>query len=154
LANPKVTTILGKEAIVHIGDKIPYTVPVENTSGKTSWDINYIEAGVNLKITPQKAENGLISLTLIPEVSSIKQWKSTQAGDFPVLSSRQVSTMLRVKDGESFVIGGLLNEEERENIRKIPILGDIPVLNSLFKYSVSEKYHSDILFLVTAKKLK
>jgi type II secretory pathway component GspD/PulD (secretin) len=98
-------------------------------------------------------ESNLISLKLAPEVSAIKQWKQTPSGDFPVISSRKVETELRVKNGESFVIGGLLNEDERENTSKVPVLGDIPLINGLFRSTTNEKSKSDVVFLVTARKL-
>jgi type II secretory pathway component GspD/PulD (secretin) len=153
LANPKVTTLVGQEATIHIGDKIPYSVPVESATGKISWSINYIDAGVNLKILPQKAEKNFIALMLSPEVSSISQWKETPGGQFPIISTRQVNTSLRLKNGRSFVIGGLINEENRENILKVPVLGDIPLINVFFKHSSFEKIKSDVLFIVTAKKV-
>lgn len=153
MANPRVTTMLGKEALIHIGDQVPYSVPVESAAGKTSWEVKYLDAGINLSLLPLKAEKGFISLNLKPEVATIKQWKLTPNGEYPIISSRKVETNLRLKDGESFIIGGLLNEEERENIRKVPILGDIPFLNVLFKHKSYEKISSEILFLVTAKKV-
>lgn len=153
MANPKVTTMLGKEALIHIGDQVPYSVPVESASGKTSWEVKYLDAGINLSLLPLKAERGFISLNLRPEVATIKQWKLTPNGEYPIISSRKVETNLRLKDGESFIIGGLLNEEERENIRKVPLLGDIPLINILFKHKSYEKISSEILFLVTAKKV-
>ena len=153
MANPRVTTILGKEALIHIGDQVPYTVPVETSGGKTTWQVNYISAGINLRIIPQKAEPGYIGLILNPEVASIKQWKTTPGGEFPIVSSRKVETYLRLKDNESFILGGLLNEEEMENINKIPILGDIPFLNIFFTNRSVEKVRSDVVFLVTARKI-
>lgn len=153
MANPRVATVIGKEAVIHIGDQVPYAVPVEYSNSKTSWQINYISAGIDLKITPQKADPGYIGLVLNPEVASIKQWKSTPAGDYPIISSRKIQTFLCLKNNESFVIGGLLNEEERENTNKIPVLGDIPLLNIFFINKSVEKIRSDVVFLVTAKKI-
>jgi len=86
-------------------------------------------------------------------VASIKQWKTTPGGEFPIVSSRKVETYLRLKDNESFILGGLLNEEEMENINKIPILGDIPFLNIFFTNRSVEKVRSDVVFLVTARKI-
>jgi type II secretory pathway component GspD/PulD (secretin) len=153
MANPRVTTVIGKEALIHIGDQVPYAVPVEYASNKTSWQINYISAGIDLKIIPQKAAPGFIGLDLKPEVASIKQWKTTPGGDYPVISARKVETFLCLKDSESFMIGGLLNEEERENTNKIPLLGDIPFLGIFFVNKSIEKVKSDVVFLVTAKKI-
>lgn len=151
MAKPRIAALLGKEAVIHIGDQVPYTVPVESTT-KTTWQVNYLSAGIDLYILPKKAEDGYVELILKPEVASIKQWKSTPAGDYPIISSRKVETFLRLKENESFVIGGLLNEEERENSNKVPILGDIPLLNIFFVNKSFEKINSDVIFLVTASR--
>lgn len=153
LANPKITTTIGTEANIHIGDKIPYSIPVESASGKTTWQIQYLDAGIHLSILPEKARSGYINLKLNPEVSSIKQWKLTPNGEFPIISTRRAEAHIHIKNGHSFVIGGLINEEERENIRKVPILGDIPILNIFFKHTFKEKTKTDILFVVTARKV-
>ncbi len=153
MANPRVTTLLGSEALIHIGDQIPYAVPIESASGKISWSVKYLDAGINLNILPLKAERNYISLKLIPEVATIKQWKMTPNGEFPIISSRKVETFLRLKNKESFILGGLLDEQERENISKVPFLGDIPIINNFFTTKSVEKVRSDVLFLVKAEKI-
>lgn len=151
-AAPKITATLGTPAIIHIGDKVPYTVPVEHGQN-TTYDINYLDAGVILNILPEYISTSSIVLSVQPKINSIKQWKQTVGGEYPVLSSREVATTVHIRDNESFIIGGLLNQEEQQSIQKVPILGDIPFLGFLFQHTTQEKVTSDTVFIVTAKRI-
>jgi len=149
LANPKITALDGKEAEINIGSRIPYAVPAGSTSTSTQWTVQYIDAGVNLKILPNVASDGTIVSTIKPEVSNVSEWRTTSAGEFPVISTRNASVTVRIKDGETLVIGGLINESDRENISSIPVLSDIPVFGQLFQRKVKERSKSDVIFLIT-----
>ncbi|GBR77141.1 bacterial secretin superfamilty protein [Candidatus Termititenax persephonae] len=150
LAAPDLTTVVGKSASIHIGDRLPYSLPVQ-ANDQLQWQIQYLDSGINLTFLPLPAAPGHILLSLQPAVSSIKYWKQTQGGEFPVLSTRQVETTVLLKAQESFVLAGLYNEEERDSVQKIPFLGDLPLLGFLFRSSVREKTASDIVFVVTAE---
>jgi type II secretory pathway component GspD/PulD (secretin) len=148
VANPRIATLDNQEALINIGNRIPYAVPV--TSGVTTqWTIDYIDAGVKLKITPQLGEGGDITTLIQPEVSTISEWRTTAAGDFPVISTRNAASTVRVKDGETIVIGGLLSETERENISRVPVLGYVPLVGLLFQNRNVEKEKTEIVFLIT-----
>lgn len=148
IASPRIATLDNQEALINIGSRIPYAVPV--TSGTTTqWTVDYIDAGVKLKITPQLGQEGDITTFIQPEVSSISEWRTTAAGDFPVISTRNASATVRVKDGETIVIGGLLSETERENTTRVPVLGYLPGLGLLFQNKSTEKEKTEIVFLIT-----
>jgi len=149
LANPKITALDGKEAEINIGSRIPYAVPAGTSSTATQWTVQYIDAGVNLKILPNVASDGTIVSTIKPEVSNISEWRTTTAGEFPVISTRNASVTVRIRDGETLVIGGLINEFDRENISKIPVLSDVPVFGQLFQRKINERSKSDVIFLIT-----
>jgi type II secretory pathway component GspD/PulD (secretin) len=149
LANPKITALDGKEAEINIGSRIPYAVPAGFSYNSTQWTVQYIDAGVNLKILPSVASDGTIVSTIKPEVSNISEWRTTSAGEFPVISTRNASVTVRIRDGETLVIGGLLNESDRENISKIPGFSEIPLLGGLFQSKVTEKTKTDVIFLIT-----
>ncbi len=149
LANPKIAALDGKEAEINIGSRIPYAVPAGSTSTSTQWTIQYIDAGVNLKILPSVASDGTIVSTIKPEVSNVSEWRTTSAGEFPVISTRNASVTVRIRDGETLVIGGLINESDRENVSGIPIISDVPVLGQLFQRKVNERSRSDVIFLIT-----
>ena len=149
VANPRIATLDNQEALINIGSRIPYAVPVTSGGTTTQWTVNYIDAGVKLKITPQLGQDGEITTLIQPEVSSISEWRTTAAGDFPVISTRNASATVRVKDGETIVIGGLLSETERENVSRVPVLGYIPGLGLLFQNKNVEKEKTEIVFLIT-----
>lgn len=149
IASPKIATLDNQEALINIGNRIPYAVPVTSSGATTQWTVDYIDAGVKLKITPQLGQDGDITTLIQPEVSSISEWRTTAAGDFPVISTRNASATVRVKDGETIAIGGLLSETERENITRVPVLGYIPVLGLLFQNKNLEKEKTEIVFLIT-----
>jgi len=148
VANPRIATLDNQEAMINIGSRIPYAVPV-NSGSSTQWTVDYIDAGVKLKITPQLGQEGDITTFIQPEVSSISEWRTTAAGDFPVISTRNASATVRVKNGETIVIGGLLSETERENTTRVPILGYIPGIGMLFQNKNIEKEKTEIVFLIT-----
>lgn len=149
VANPWIATLDNQEALINIGSRIPYAVPVSVSGGATQWRVDYIDAGIKLKIVPRLGEDNLITTFIQPEVSSVSEWRTTPAGDFPVISTRNASATLRVKSGESIVIGGLMSEAERENVSRIPIVGHIPLVGLLFTNRTMQKEKTEIVFLIT-----
>ena len=149
IASPRISTMDNLEAMINIGDRIPYAVPVTTSAGGTQWAVQYIDAGVSLKLTPRIGGDGMITAEIKPEVSSISEWRATAAGEFPVISTRNASTTVRVKSSQTIVVAGLINEADRENISKIPIAGDIPLVKELFQKKTKEKTKTDIVFLIT-----
>jgi type II secretory pathway component GspD/PulD (secretin) len=149
IANPKITALDRKEAEINIGSRIPYAVPAGYSSTYAQWTVQYIDAGVNLKILPSVAGDGTIVATIRPEVSNISEWSATSAGEFPVISTRNASVTVRLKDGETLVIGGLINESDRENVSGIPFLSDIPLIGWFFQRKVNERTKTDVVFLIT-----
>ncbi|MFC1568560.1 secretin and TonB N-terminal domain-containing protein, partial [Candidatus Margulisiibacteriota bacterium] len=149
VARPRIATLNNHSAIINIGSRIPYAVPVSSGSSSTQWTVEYIEAGVKLKITPSLGSEGQITTFIQPEVSSVSEWRSTAAGEFPVITTRNAQATLRVKDGETIVVGGLLSESERENVSKLPVLGHLPIVGALFQSRTVEKTKSEIVFLIT-----
>ncbi len=154
LADPKIMALDGKEAEINIGSRIPYAVPASSNSTTTQWTVEYIDAGVNLKILSNVENDGSIVSTIRPEVSNISEWRTTSAGDFPVISTRNASVTVRLKDGETLIIGGLLNESDSENVSGVPVVSEIPVVGGLFQRKTTEKTKSDIIFLITPHLMK
>lgn len=149
LASPKITALDGKEAEINIGSRIPYAVPAGTSSTTGQWTVQYIDAGVNLRILSNVSSDGTIVSTIKPEVSNVSEWRTTAAGEFPVISTRNASVTVRIRDGETLVIGGLINESERENISGITGLSDIPLVGGVFQRKVTERTKTDVIFLIT-----
>ncbi len=151
IASPSILTLDNHEASVNIGSKIPFAVPVNSSSSTVQWSVQYIDAGVSLNITPRLGDKDFITVLVNPEVSSVSEWRMTSAGEFPVISTRNADTRLKIKDGQTIVIGGLINETDRENIAKIPFAGDIPLIKELFAKRTSERAKTEIVFLITPR---
>jgi type IV pilus secretin PilQ/predicted competence protein len=153
LANPRVATLNGREASMIVGQRIPYetqsTVFAGNAAAPTL-SVQREEVGIKLKITPLINADGYITTTISPEVSSVIAFVGRN-NDLPVVSTRQTSTTVRLKDGNSVIIGGLLSEETSRNVTKVPLLGDIPGIGLLFQHHRSSVSKKDLVIEVTPR---
>ncbi len=153
LANPKLTTLNGKEATMLVGQRIPFVTTGAVFAGGGASQVQQIqkeEVGVKLAITPLINADGYITTTISPEVSSVTGFKGDNA-DLPVVSTRQATTTVRLKDGGSVIIGGLLSEERTETVVKVPLLGDIPLLGQLFRHTSITAVKKDLIIEVTPR---
>jgi type IV pilus assembly protein PilQ len=128
-ANPRVATIEGRAATIMIGKEQYYVIATGTGIGYYG-QLERVPVGVTLSIVPYVSDKGEITVEIQPEVSDVVG--ATSEGGLPVVSKRAVSTKIRVKDGETIVIGGLLQKNQSMVKRKIPLLGDIPILGYLF----------------------
>ena len=152
LMDSKLTTTNNREASLHIGEVIPYTIQSYNlsASGGVNQQIEKENVGVLLKMTPHINDNNQITLTLAPEVSNITGWKGANS-DIPVVRVRRTNTTVRVEDGQTVILAGLLSEEKTTVVSKFPILGDIPVLGLLFQNKHDEVKKTNLIIEVVPR---
>jgi type II secretory pathway component GspD/PulD (secretin) len=154
LMNSKLTTTNNREASLHIGEKIPFVIQSYasggNVSGTSQREVKHELVGVKLSMLPHINEDEEITITLEPEVSSIAGYKGP-AGDIPLVKIRKTKTTVRVKDGEIIFLAGLISEEENEEIRKVPILGQIPLLGVLFSHKSKTKRKTNLIIEIRPK---
>jgi type II secretory pathway component GspD/PulD (secretin) len=152
LANSKITTLDNQPAEIFIGQTVPVVISTaEQTGGGGlfgSVRLDYIDVGVKLSIVPRVSAEGFITSTVSPEVSTIVGFVGPN-GDLPQTSTRRANAVVRVRNGQRFYLGGLLNEEDRETVEKVPILGDIPIIQYLFRHYRIEKNQTDLLIEIT-----
>lgn len=146
LARPNITTIQGKEAVINIGSEVPVPT-VSTTNSTTTTSIKYREAGIILKCTPRINEDGIITVKVHTEVSSPMYVEDMKAYRF---QKRSADTIVRLKDGQTMVIGGLIGSDEAKQMSKIPFLGDIPILGNLFKHIQKSKSDTEVMIFLTA----
>lgn len=146
LARPNITTIQGKEAVINIGSEVPVPT-VSTTNSTTTTSIKYREAGIILKCTPRVNEDGIITVKVHIEVSSPMYVEDMKAYRF---QKRSADTIVRLKDGQTMVIGGLIGSDEAKQMSKIPFLGDIPILGNLFKHIQKSKSDTEVMIFLTA----
>ncbi len=146
LSRPNVTTIQGHEAIINVGSSVP--IPRESvTNSTTTTSFEYRDAGIILKYTPRINVDGTITATIHTEVSTPQYVEDLKAYRF---NTRSADTIVTVRDGEPMVIGGLIGAEDAKSVRKIPFLGDLPILGALFKSHKKDKSESELLIFLTA----
>lgn len=146
LARPNITTIQGKEAVINIGSEVPVPT-ISTTNSTTTTSIKYREAGIILKCTPRVNEDGIITVKVHTEVSSPMYVEDMKAYRF---QKRSADTIVRLKDGQTMVIGGLIGSDEAKQMSKIPFLGDIPILGNLFKHIQKSKSDTEVMIFLTA----
>ena len=146
LARPNITTIQGREALINIGGEVPVpTLSTTNTTTTTT--LSYRQAGIILRYTPRVNADGFITAKVHTEVSSPVYVDELKAYKY---QKRSADTMVRLKDGETMVIGGLIGSTESRSLSKVPFLGDLPILGAFFRSVRNSKSESEIMIFLTA----
>ncbi len=147
LAEPNLTALSGQEAKFLAGGEYP--IPV--SSGDGTITVEYKPFGVELNFTPVVVDGDIINLTLNAAVSSIDTTTTLQTGGFSInaFKRRETSTTVEMRDGESFAIAGLLQDDFRDLNGQVPWLGDIPILGALFRSSEYQRAQSELVIIVT-----
>ena len=149
LASPTLVTMSGQEAEFIVGGEYPY--PVQGDSGQTN--IEFKKFGVMLRFTPYVTGKESITINVSPEVSSLDFSLTVMSGgvSVPGLRTRGGSTTLQLKDGQTFAMAGLLDEQTRTVISKVPLLGDIPILGALFTNKEFQRSETELVIIVTPR---
>jgi pilus assembly protein CpaC len=146
LAQPTLTAISGETASFLAGGEIP--IPVPQFQGVTT--IEYKQYGVSLSFTPTVLGDGRISLRVRPEVSQLtSSTVNIQGYSVPGLTTRRAETTVELGSGQSFVIGGLLNNNTSNSVNKAPFLGDLPILGQLFRSNGWKRSEDELVIVVT-----
>lgn len=150
LADSKITTMNNQTAEIFIGQTVPVVISTlegGQTGGTfSSTSLEYIDVGVKLTITPRISSDGFITTEVTPEVSNII---AISEQGLPTTSTRRATSVVRVRDGQKFYLGGLLQEVSTETVQKVPILGDIPLIRYFFRHYRTEVRQTDLLIEIT-----
>ncbi len=151
LASPRIRVKSREKAKVHVGDKVPViTTTTNGTSGAISENISYLDVGVMLEVEPQVYLDADVGIKVGLEVSNIVKEITSKNGLVAYqVGSRKANTVLRLKDGETQVLAGLISKIERENADRLPGLGNIPGLGRLFSRVTNDNSKSEIVLLIT-----
>ncbi|WP_224813875.1 type II and III secretion system protein family protein [Hasllibacter sp. MH4015] len=144
LAEPNLTALSGQTANFLAGGEFP--IPTESESGGTT--VEFKPFGVQLSFTPTVVDDDIINLSLSAEISSIGE--IIAATGAPAVNTRSASTTVEMRDGESFAIAGLLQDDFRNSVGEVPWLGDLPVLGALFRSASYQRSQSELVLIVTA----
>jgi len=155
ISNPRVITSNQKTAVIRQGDEVGYvTTQASGTTTVPQATVEFKEVLLELKVTPTITQDGRVFLDLGVKKDEIKDFLSTPTGDVPQIQKREVSTAVLVDDGQTVVIGGVYEFKNRDDVSKVPFLGDIPFLGALFKKSSKDLEKAELLIFVTPHILK
>ena len=147
IAKPRILAQSGQQASILTGDAIPIITNVVSVGGSTttSQQVNYVNVGVSLQIEPRVSSDGFVTSHVYTEVSSVSQFVQ----GIPQISQRTATTTATVRDGEAFIIGGLLQDNEIRNLTKIPFIGDLPLIGPFFRRVTSSHNQTNLYILIT-----
>ena len=146
LANPRIAALDGCTAQIMIGDKLAVS-STQNVNGTPITNVTYVDVGIKLEVTPTVNDDDTITTHIRPEVSN----KTDMTAGAPNIRTRQAETTLRVKKGETIVLGGLLQRQETSDEFKVPFLGDFPVIGRFFRTTTTEKSVTELVIMITPK---
>lgn len=157
LARPNILTFNGNKATIFVGDQLPVFTLNPSSGGVASYTTTYKQAGITLSYVPRINEDGQITASVFVEVSTpkvITQLVGGQLSSAYQITARSAQTNVRMKDGDTLVIGGLISSSEAKSWNKVPILGDLPIIGQLFRSLTTSKNETEVVIFLKAKIVK
>jgi MSHA biogenesis protein MshL len=154
LSSPTISTLNNQKAIIRVGDQDVFFISGAVSTQTTVTQIyqpQTIDIGIILDVTPQIAEDGTIIMNIHPSITQKTGEKITPDGKttFPLLSVRETDTTVKVRDGQTIIIAGLMQEKKEKNYIGFPVLQSIPLLGGLFRYKTETKRNSELVIMIT-----
>ena len=153
LSRPSILTRNNREALISVGSLVPFmqTGNVNSVTGVQIPQYEYEPIGISLRVTPYITPHGLVELSLFPEISETTGDKIevSEGLQLPVFATRSAQTVVVTPNGKTVIIGGLMQDNKVETVRKVPLLGDIPILGSLFRHKEMKDTKSELLIFLT-----
>jgi len=152
LANPRIRVKNKEKARIHIGDRVPViTTTAAATGGFVSESVSYLDIGLKLEVEPLIYLDDEVGIKVALEVSNIAREVRTAGSLTYQIGTRNASTMLRLRDGETQVLAGLIADEDRRSANRVPGIGDMPVLGRLFSHTRDNTAKTEIVLLITPR---
>ena len=153
LSTPRISVVENEEAKILVGTReafITSVVTQTQQAATTSEEVTFIDVGVSLTVTPTINQEGFVTMKIKPEVSSVTRTLTTASGNqIPIVQTSTAETTVMVKDGVTIVIAGLIEDQSLNTTKKIPILGDIPILGAAFRSKEEEVIKSELVIFLT-----
>ncbi len=147
LSSPSITTLNGKESNIFVGDRIPYTI-TNVSGGVATTEVRWVEPGIRLTITPSIIGDDFVVIKVEPEVSYIFGFRGPN-NEYPQIKTREATANVRIKNNEPFILGGLLGQEDKKNLYKVPLLGSIPWIGNLFSHEKTTSTDVELIISIT-----
>lgn len=152
LANPRIRVRNNDKAQVLVGDKVPVITTVATAGVGSSQTVQYLDVGLKLEAEPRITLDDFVNIKIALEVSSLGTSTTLQGGGVVYqIGTRNASTLLRLRNGETQILAGLINDEERKNTSRLPGLGDIPLLGRLFSNQIDNRKKTEIVLAITPR---
>jgi general secretion pathway protein D len=152
LANPRIRARSREKARIHIGDKVPVITTTAGATGFVSESVNYLDVGLKLEVEPQVYLEDDVGIKVGLEVSSVGAQTKTSSGTVAyTVATRNTATTLRLRDGETQILAGLISDEDRRSASQVPGLSKLPVLGRLFKSTDDNVTKTEIVLLMTPR---
>jgi general secretion pathway protein D len=152
LANPRIRTRNRETAKIMIGDRVPNITTTSTSTGFVAESVQYIDVGLKLEVQPTIYLDNEVAIRISLEVSNIVNRVETKSGTLAYqISTRNATTVLRLKDGENQVLAGLISDEERSSGSKVPGLGDLPIIGRLFGTKREEGQKTELVLSITPR---
>lgn len=152
LANPRIRVKNHEKANIHIGDKVPVITNTTTATGLVAQSVTYLDVGLKLEVEPTIYLDSEVGIKVALEVSNIaKQIQNTNGSLTYQIGTRNAATVLRLKDGETQILAGLINKEDRKSGNAIPGIGQLPILGRLFSSRSDTASKTEIVLLITPR---
>lgn len=146
LSSPSITTLDNQPAKIHVGERVPYQrATIETQTGSTLAQVEFVDVGVKLEVTPTVSEDQMLYLAIHGEVSEVLE-QTVQ--NVPRIGTREADTRVLVRAGDTVVIGGLMKDNYATTVKKVPLLGDIPLLGKLFRRDTLKSEKTEFLIFI------
>jgi len=152
LSRPYILASDNQTAVITVGEEVPFIRNTRTTeTGQTINTIEYEDIGIILSVTPHINPEGLVIMDVSPEISAISDSTVpiSETVDAAVFSKRSAETRVAIRDGQTIVIGGIMEDRKTSTIRKVPVLGDIPLIGALFRRTIESKGKTELLIFIT-----
>lgn len=157
LSSPKISTLNNQPAVIKVATEDVYWERdiVDSTMGGNPWAVSrprWITIGILLKVTPQISSDGLIIMDIHPSITDkVGESKSPEGDVAPILDVRETNTVVKVRDGQTIIIAGLLQKKEKDEVTSVPFLGKIPLLGIFFSKTKQENKKTELIIMLTPK---
>jgi general secretion pathway protein D len=150
LSTPRIFTTNNVTAEINISQSIPYVLSqtTDAVSGAILYNYSFLDVGIVLTVTPRITQNGYVTMDVTQTANDLVSYTSFNA---PIVNQREADTTVSVKDGETIVLGGIIQNQITKTINKIPILGDLPILGNLFRDNSTTKNKTELLVFLTPR---
>lgn len=149
LSTPKIFTSNNTEASINISQSVPYLTSTRfDTNNNPTYSYSYLDVGIVLTVQPRITSNGFVTMDITQTANDLQGYTTFNA---PIVNQREAETTVSVKDGETIVLGGIIRKSVNSTVKKVPLLGDIPLLGNLFRSSSKTEGKTELMIFLTPR---